>query len=184
MKVISELVTNGKISVKKGFTFIEIMVVVVIVGILAAASVPKFLGAIAKSKATEVTVTVSEWDKLETAYIGNKKIAGTWKDIGFDPPGKEDKDGRFATSYFKYREDLTENNKSGSGTQLGISVYNTIVLNDCTPDEKFSHWQFKVITPKSGDAYIIQPLTGNTAECLVLTPTLQNKYPGITNRNP
>lgn len=168
---------------KKGFTFIEIMVVVVIVGILAAVSVPKLFGAIAKSKATEVTVVVSEWDKLETAYIGDKKIAGTWKDIGFVPPGKEEDDGRFATSYFKYREDFTENSKSGN-PQLGISVYNTVALNECAPDEKFSHWQFKVITPKSGDAYIIQPMTGNSSECLILTPTLQDKYPGTTNRNP
>lgn len=163
---------------EKGFTFVEIMVAVVIIGILSAIGVPRLFGAIAKSKATEVTVAVSEWDKLETAFIGDKKDAGTWKEIGFIPPGKES-EGAYLSSNFKYKEDAVQNKSS---RQLGISVYNTVALNACEPSEKFSHWQFMVIAPENENPYIIQPMTGNESACLALTPTLKEKYPGSTRR--
>lgn len=41
---------------KKGFTLVEIMVVVVIIGVLAAGAVPKLFGAVVKAKASEIPV--------------------------------------------------------------------------------------------------------------------------------
>ena len=49
---------------KNGFTLIEIMVVIVILGVLAAVGVPKMFGVIAKAKASEVPVAAGTYISL------------------------------------------------------------------------------------------------------------------------
>ena len=69
---------------KQGFTLIELMVVIVIMGILAAVAVPKLFGMIAKSKASEVGPAAGTYVKLQDAYVAEQGTkVGTWKDIGY-----------------------------------------------------------------------------------------------------
>ena len=73
----------------KGFTLIELMIVVVIIGILAALAIPRFMRATTKSKQSEVKSVLKQIHVLERAYFQEHDVYSTVKaNIGFeDPPG-------------------------------------------------------------------------------------------------
>ena len=72
---------------KKGFTLIEIMIVIVIMGVLAAIAVPKLFGQMAKAKASEVISAAGTYVNLQEAYQHEKTIIGSWNNIGYSAPG-------------------------------------------------------------------------------------------------
>lgn len=76
-------------SLKKGFTLVELMVVIVIIGILAALAIPRFLGATAKSKATEFKPVLKQIYTLEEAFRQESStgVYGSLAAIGWDAPG-------------------------------------------------------------------------------------------------
>ena len=74
---------------EKGFTLIEIMLVIVLMGILAAIGVPKLFGSIAKAKAAEVPVAAGTYISLQDAYISEGIALGSWKEIGYGAPSSQ-----------------------------------------------------------------------------------------------
>jgi prepilin-type N-terminal cleavage/methylation domain-containing protein len=64
----------------QGFTLIELMVVIVIIGILAAIAVPKFMDASVKAKTSEIPTVLASYEHAELAYIAEK--AGLSTGIG------------------------------------------------------------------------------------------------------
>jgi type IV pilus assembly protein PilA len=59
LRQISEPNTKKKNLIQKGFTLVELMIVIVIVGILSAVAIPQFLKQTKKAVATEATTQVS-----------------------------------------------------------------------------------------------------------------------------
>ena len=69
-----------------GFSLVELMVVVGIIGILAAIAVPKLQQFTAKSKQSEARVNLKSIDTMQQAYYAENTTYGTHTQIGYSQP--------------------------------------------------------------------------------------------------
>jgi len=78
---------NKRLKKKTGFTLIELMIVVAIIGILAAIAIPNFLRFQAKAKQSEARVILAGIYTAETAYFAeqNTYSADLISSVGFEP---------------------------------------------------------------------------------------------------
>ena len=78
----------SRLKSRKGFTLIELMIVVAIIGILAAIAIPNFLKFQAKAKQSEAKNNLSAVFTSETSYFGEKNVYGTtFPEINWSPEG-------------------------------------------------------------------------------------------------
>jgi type IV pilus assembly protein PilA len=85
-----------KLRDKKGFTLIELMIVVAIIAILAAIAIPNFLKFQAKSKQSEARTMLTGIYEAEMAYFATENVFHTSAtEVGFEPAS----DPKFYTAW-------------------------------------------------------------------------------------
>ncbi len=91
---------------QKGFTLIELMIVVAIIGILAAIAIPNFLKYQAKARQSEARINLGGIFVAETSFYGERARYSNFDEIGFALAGSSNR--------YTYRAMLT--------TQAGTTV--------------------------------------------------------------
>ena len=77
----------SKLRGKKGFTLIELMIVVAIIGILAAIAIPNFLKFQAKSKQSEAKTNLGAIFTGQLSFFGEQNAYGLFPQISWSPSG-------------------------------------------------------------------------------------------------
>jgi type IV pilus assembly protein PilA len=97
---------------ERGFTLIELMIVVAILGIVAAIAVPNFLRYQAQSRQSEARANLSGIFISETAFFGEQSRFSSTTDTGYQVAGTSNR--------YTYRTHATDS----TGTDTGVVAIN------------------------------------------------------------
>ena len=134
---------KGRNLIEKGFTLVELMIVIVIVGILSSVALPNFLSQSNKAKGTEAKTQASALLKSAASLYsegGLNIIAVDLGDDDADGVAQNTADGVICTGIggpadtttnFDYKCATTDDiNGDGTATDPGMTVFSTANIND------------------------------------------------------
>lgn len=150
-----------------GFTLVELMVVIVVMGILSTIAVPKLFGHIAKAKASELMPAAGAYIHLQNTFnIEHEGVIGSWKTIGYSMK---------SNSNIKYSENGTEGGvapatyTTDEGETAAWKAENKVSFSDCAEN---SVWRIDVRKSPSNELYVVYDvkITGGAGSaCAALT---------------
>jgi type IV pilus assembly protein PilA len=101
---------------QRGFTLIELMIVVAIIGILAAIAIPNFLQYQARARQSEARTNLGGVFVSETAFLGENGRYGSFQEVGFTLAS--------STNRFTYRSPAALGT-AGSTSAQGVDMFQT-----------------------------------------------------------
>ena len=149
---------------KKGFTLIELMVVIVIIGILAAIAIPKLFGMSAKAKASEVAPAAGTWVKLQQAYSLEIGGYGTFVQIAYSEP---------KSNAFTYNSPTPTTTATGKQLSAVWEATSLDKLNDCTVGLRWRVTMSRTADDPE-DGIVAAYVNDTTGACEAITPSFKN----------
>ena len=165
-------------STKFGFSLIELMITIVVLGALSAIAVPRLFGQMAKAKASELYSSAGSYIHLQDTYNAEyQDRIGSWKIIGYIMP---------SNTNFKYYEGPNEGGNPtpstvsvDEGEQAAWKAVNNVPLNDCNEG---SIWQMdvKVSNVQAYNLeYDVSITDGDNGACHIIT----RHFSGLDSHN-
>jgi len=137
---------------QKGFTLIELMIVVAIIGILAAIAIPNFLQYQARARQSEGRTNLGGVFVSETAYLGETGRYGSFQEVGFTLAS--------ATNRYTYRSP----NTGGVGAAcagIGVCIFQTSLPTVVTQAENTTVASGGTLAVAGAPAMFTATATGN-----------------------
>jgi type IV pilus assembly protein PilA len=163
---------------KKGFTLIELMIVVAIIGILAAIAIPNFLKFQAKSKQSEAKASLGAIYTGQIAFFGETNTFGDFDQVNWSPSGSPRYHYSLAAPTWANTDNVNRGNTAlPAPTTFGwLANLNAALDNNFTPIPTGTYTPIVTATTFRAGAAGVITTGGTIADCWVMMEDPANGF--------